>query len=557
MSENNSEKNRVNISFDEKTYPVKVSTSLNELLSTLPSRSPSPLAAVVNGELQSLSYRLYADSSIVWLDHSNSGSRLYKRGLLFVMLMACTKLFPDRRPHVSHSLDNGIYCLMEDGGQLTLEEIAVLHREMESLIKEDLPIYENLLSKDDAVRFFQAKGDVEKAELLSCRRSETLHLYSCGGFSEYLFGHMPTRTGQLSDFKLLPFDEGFVLMLPAQKDASFSTEQFSEPRRLQAVLTETKLWGEKLGVGNITQLNRLVKKGDLNELILVNEVLHSRELSRIADSIYADFPAVRVVLVAGPSSSGKTTFTQRLSLQFRALGLRPVTISLDDYFLNRCDTPLDEYGKPDFESVHALDLELFNKNLHDLIDGRQVLIPRYDFVTGARAAEGVPYTLAADQLVIIEGLHGLNEDLTAAIPAQNKRKVYVSALTQLNMDDYTPIPSSDNRLFRRIVRDMQFRNASAEQTLLHWPSVRRGEFANIFPFQEQADYFFNSSLIYELTVLRPLVEPALEEIKPSSPVFLEAKRLKRFIQYFAEGEAKCIPLDSILQEFLGKSCFFN
>jgi len=561
MTENNQQGQEVvkyvKIKADGGTFRVPVGSSLLSVLEIMPPRNPKPLSAVVNGQMQPLAYTVFVDSEIVWLDHSNSGTRLYKRALIFVMLMAKRKLFPQHELRVLYSLDNGSYCTLKGQQELSAEDIADLQSEMQRIVDADLPISDNIISKEDAIKFFSDNEEYEKAALLSMRDSSTLHLYSCGEISEYFFGHMPPSTGLLNEFYLVPFDEGFVLMLPAEKGMGFKHGEFKEPRRMQAILSERERWNEKLNTATITQLNRHIDEGRLNELVLVNEAFHARELVKIADSIFADFPRVRIVLVAGPSSSGKTTFTQRLAIQFLTLGIRPITISLDDYFFNREDTPTDEFGEKNFESIEAVDVDLFGIHLNALLKGDEVFIPRYDFVTGTRMAEGIPCRLQKDQILIIEGIHGLNDVLVAAIPPESRRRIYISALAQLNMDDYTPIQSSDNRLIRRIARDMQFRNCTAEETIIRWQSVRRGEFINIFPYQEQADYFFNSSLTYELPVLRPLVEKSLSEIRIDSPAHLDARRLKRFIQYFVPAETHCIPLDSILQEFLGESCFYK
>ncbi|MCL2677506.1 MAG: nucleoside kinase [Clostridiales bacterium] len=548
----------VNITAGEETHAVELGSTLYQILEVIPRRPIEPVAAIVNGNMQELSYRIYSDSQVVWQDYTTaSGNRLYKRSVVFLLLIAAANLFPRHRLKVSHSLDNGSYCFLQGPEKTGAQEIAALEAEMRRLVALDLPIADSLLTKEDMVNFFRSQGKEQKAELPERRKSSTTHLYSCQGVSEYLFGHMAPRTGLLHNFELILFDEGFVLRLPIQKDIGFKEAAFMEPRRLQAILKESRRWVEKLGVANITDLNRLTERGKMTELILINEALHARELTKISDGVYSRFPQTRLVLVAGPSSSGKTTFTQRLAIHFRALGLRPLTISLDDYFLNRDQTPLDHQGEKDYESLQALDLKLFNQQLKALMKGKEVRLPRYDFITGRSSRQAEACRLDDDQLIIVEGIHAINEELTSGISEENKCKVYVSALTQLSFDDYTPIASSDNRLFRRMVRDMQFRGSSPEQTILRWGSVRRGEFANIFPYQEQADYFFNSALSYELSVLRPFIEGPLSRIGADSPAFTEAKRLRQLIEYFEPVEPLCIPLDSILQEFLGKSCFFT
>lgn len=540
----------------DQTLEVPQGSSLEEVLKLLPQRDPAPVAAIVNGGLQELGYRLYAPSEIQWLDYySPNGHRIYKRSLIFVLLVAAKRLFPERRLHISHSLENGSYCRLEGAQPLQAAEVERLQTMMWEIVAADLPIHCNSVSREDAVAFFANEGKADKAALIALRQNNRINLYTLDTETEYFFGRMANRTGLLNQFQLLYFDEGILLRLPPQRHIGFDNADFLYHRRLQATLQEYHQHSDRLGVRTVSDLNRVIEQGDSAQLSMVEETIQDRSLHKIADNIAADFPQVRLVLIAGPSCSGKTTFTQRLSTQFRALGIHPIPISMDDYFIDREDTPLDDEGKYDFESIRALDLPLFNQHLADLIAGKEVQIPRYNFVTGRRAEESYPCRLEEDKIILIEGIHGLNDMLTEAIPAKQKRKIYISALTQLNMDDYTPIPSSDNRLYRRIVRDMQFRGKSAEESLLLWPSVRKGEAKNIFAFQENADYYFNSAMLYELAALRKLVEPALAAIESDSPVYLEAKRLLRFIQYFLPMDDRYIPNDSILQEFLGGSIF--
>ncbi len=549
--------NTVKIIYDEnKTAETAMGQTLEGLLKELPPRELQPVGAVVNGGLRELSYPLYADSKIRFLDYTSpNGHRIYKRSLIFVLLLAAKRLYPKRQLKVNHSLENGSYCQLLGGPPLSPGEIKALEEEMAGIIKANLPITLNELSQQDAVAYFEARGELDKASLIAMRKSNRLNLYTLDGIGEYFFGRMANRTGLLSRFQLLPFDEGMVLRLPALRDTGFSNDTFTQPRRLYATLREYREHTRFLEVKTVPQLNRVINQGQIAQLSLVEEAIQERNLHHIADSIAADFPQVRLVLIAGPSCSGKTTFTQRLAIQFKALGIHPLPISLDDYFIDRENTPLDEYGEKDFESIHALDLPLFNRHLQALLEGEEVQIPRYDFHSGQRGEESCPCRLDENKIILIEGIHGLNEELTAAIPHSKKRKIYISALTQLNMDEYTPIPTSDNRLYRRIIRDMQFRNHTAEQTIALWNSVRRGEAKNIFPFQEDADYFFNSAFLHELAIIRPLVEPSLEEIGCGAPAYLEARRLLRFIQYVLPAPRDFIPNNSILQEFLGGSIF--
>ena len=546
----------VTIKYDEtQSAPIPKGNTLKEALTKLPMRSPQPVAAIVNGRLEDLDCPLEHDSNIIWLDYKiPDGHRIYKRSLIFVLILATKRILPQHQLYVSHSLENGSYCELIGEEPITDEYIAKIEKEMQKIVADDLPITSKQLNKKEAAEFLRSQNKKEKAELVLKQSRDNIKIYTLAEISDFLFGIMATHTGILNNFHLIPFDEGFVLRLPAAKDIGFSAGPFTEPRHLQAVLREYDNFCRLLGVRTIAELNNIIKEKGIEELSLIGETMQERSLHKIADNIMEDYPTVKIILIAGPSCSGKTTFTHKLAIQFRTLGIQPIIISLDNYFINRDDTPLDEYGEKDFESINALDLPLFNSHLLALLKGEEVHTPQYDFASGSRKKETISCSLKGQKIILIEGIHGLNEKLTAAIPKRNKRKIYVSALTQLNMDEYTPIPSSDNRLLRRIVRDMQFRSHDAEKTIMIWNSVRRGEFKNIFPYQENADYYFNSALIHEFSILRSLLEPALKAINTQSEAYPVAERLSQFIEFFTPVDPKKIPCDSILQEFLGYSC---
>ncbi|MEL7564018.1 MAG: nucleoside kinase [Dehalobacterium sp.] len=547
----------VKIKIGEKIYPVAQGTSLSDVLDQYPSSSFPIVGAIVNGELQELTYPLYADSIVNWLDiTSDAGVRIYKRSLYFVLLAAINKIFPNYRLKIEHSIAQGNYCELRGKDALTRSDLAAIEQEMRSMIDRDLSITRRDVSKDDAIKYFQSQGRLEKARLLKYKSNDTVSLYSCGSVTDYFFGPLVPNTGRLQFFELRFFAPGFIIRMP-EKSTPDALLPYQEPKKLAAIFRESELRGELMQVENIAQLNGIIESGAHNEVIQMAETLHERDLSKIAGSICADCPEVKLVLIAGPSSSGKTTFAQRLSIQFRVNGIKPVAISLDDYFVDREQTPRDEFGEFDYENIHALDLTLFNLHLAQLIEGKEVAVPKYDFITGTRSSETQKVKLDKNQVLIVEGIHGLNEILTATIPKKNKRKIYVSALTPLNIDDCNPISSSDTRLVRRMSRDLQFRGSSIESTLTRWPSVRRGEEKYIFPFQEDADFIFNSALSYELAVLKALVEPELKKMLPSSPQYPEAKRLLLFLQYFVPICPDGIPLNSILREFWGGSCFFS
>jgi len=542
------------ITIADQVYPIPQGVPLLALLESLP---PSPLpilAARVNGELHELTYPLYADSTVEWLDlSSDTGLRIYKRSLRLVLLMAAGKLFPERQLKIEHSINNGTYCELRGESPLSEEEISRLGEEMRQVVQADLPIIRREVTKSDAIRYFASQGREEKAQLLDYRPGDKVKLYSCGAVTDYFFGYMAPSTGCLGFFQLQSFNRGFLLIVPERKNPTVFISQ-PTPHKFAAVFADAQRIGELTGLENIAQLNQLIKSGRQDEVIQVAETLHERTLIKTADAISAD-RQVKLVLIAGPSSSGKTTFAQRLSIQFRANGIKPLAVSMDDYFINRDDTPLDPNGEPDFENINALDLELFNRHLESLIAGEEVLTPRYDFKTGMRQPEGQRLHLEPNQILIVEGIHGLNEMLTAAIPGHTKRKIYVSALTQLNVDDYAPISSSDSRLIRRMARDLQFRGISVQETLRRWPRVREGEEKYIFPFQEDADFIFNSALVYELAVLKGRVLEELKNIPPLTGEKMEAKRLASLLQYVLPASTDQVPIHSILREFLGGGCF--
>lgn len=519
-----------------------------------------PLAAIVNDNLQEMDYPLYIDSQVEWVDfNSNIGWRIYRRSLVFLLLLATLELFPERRLWVSHSLSEGLFCWLNDdtGRDLSAADVEQIESKMRQYVAEDLPITRTHLSREDAAALFRADGKEKKAQLMERRADEYLSLYSAKGLSEFFFGKMVLRAGLLKYFHLLPYEDGFVLHLPCREYLGCVERSDFLHKQLQTTLNEYAEWSELMGVRTVSDLNAVVDSGEdaFTELVLVAETLQERNLHHVSDAIYADFPTARLVLLAGPSSSGKTTTTRRLGIQFRTLGLYPVMISLDDYFVDRDSTPLDERGKPDLEGLAALNLELFEENMRDLLEGREAKLPRYDFTCGKSCENFRRLRLAENQILLVEGIHALNEKLTAGISYKHKRKVFISALTQLNLDAYNPVSASDNRLIRRIVRDMQFRNTTPEATLMHWDEVRRGEHRNIFPFQEEADFFINSVLIYELPILRPVIESALVAVSDDHPSYLEAQRILRLIRYFSPASAEVVPRNSILQEFLGHSIF--
>ena len=550
----------ITITYDEgQTVSVNKGVSLDEILSMLPPREKIPVAATVNGALQELDYPIYIDSTVKWVDFNcNLGWRIYQRSLIFLLLLAVKELYPERRLWVSHSLSEGLFCRLDGGdGLVTNAQVKALSAKMRAYVEADIPFERSMLSLSDAVAFFRANGNEKKAELIEERNEDYVAIYTVGNVSEYLFGRMTTRAGVLTQFALLPFEHGFVLRLPARRYLGCMDRCRIVAPQLHATLQKYGEWSSLMGVQTVSDLNQVVQAGqrEFTDLVLVSENLYERSLHDITDQILEDFPTARLIMLAGPSSSGKTTSAKRLSIEFRTMGIKPVMISLDDYFVDRDKTPLDKWGKPDYEGLAALDLKLFQQNMRTLLAGYEAALPRYDFIQGKSQPEHRLIKLEDDQVLIVEGIHALNEKLLQGIPPEMVRKVFVSALTQLNLDAYTPVSGSDNRLIRRMVRDMQFRGMSPIATLEYWDEVRRGEHHNIFPWQERADFFINSALIYELPVLRPLIEDSLAAVTPEQEGYLEARRMLRLIRYFAPAPADIIPRNSILQEFIGNSIF--
>ncbi len=515
------------------------------------------VAAAVDNDVKDLQTTVKDGSKITFIDLTREeGMRVYRRSLVFVMIVAARDLFPDGKVTVEHSLGKGLYCEVDLGRELTAEDVARIEERMRQIVSEDRPFVRKRMPRAEAITLSRASGQREKVKLLGQLQRDFVSMYFCGEAYDYFYGTMVPSTGYLKVFELKLYPPGLILRFP-EKEAPDVLPPLVEQRKLFKIFQEAEQWGKILRCPYVADLNEYAARGQTAELIRVAEALHEKKLAQIADYISEHTNQVRVILVAGPSSSGKTTFAQRLNVQLRVNGVRPVPISLDDYFVDRDHTPRDEKGNYDFEAIEALDLELFNEHLVRLLQGERVKIPTYNFMSGQREYRGHVIKLEPDQPLIIEGIHGLNERLTRSVPRDKKVKIYISALTQLSVDNHNRIPTTDTRLIRRIVRDSQFRAHDALKTLEVWPSVRRGEERNIFPFQEDADIMFNSALIYELGVLRTCAEGLLQQIGPDSPAYSEAQRLLNFLSYFAVLPDDDIPANSILREFVGKSCFYS
>lgn len=511
----------------------------------------------VNGKLQELHKKVKDGGEVSFVTTADAaGSLSYKRSVTQLMLKAVYDM--EEAEHIEKvsilfSLSKGYYCKIT--GSVTVDEafLSRVKARMDELVAQNIPIKKKSIHTDDAVALFRRHRMYDKEKLFRFRRVSKVNIYSIGEFEDYYYGYMVPCTGLLKYYDLRKYDEGFVLQLPTMQEPT-KIPPFDPQVKLFQVLKDSKKWGERLELDTVGELNETIARGGLNEMILVQEALQEKKIAEIAHEIASNLQK-KFVMIAGPSSSGKTTFSHRLSIQLKANGMNPHPIALDDYFINRADCPLDEYGKPDFEGLAALDVEQFNRDMTALLNGERVEIPYYNFKTGMREYRGNFKQLGEGDILVLEGIHGLNDALSYSLPKESKYKIYISALTQLNIDEHNRIPSTDGRLIRRMVRDARTRGITAKGTLNMWSSVRRGEEKNIFPYQEEADVMFNSALIYELAVLKQFAEPILFGIGKEEPEYAEAKRLLKFLDYFLGIPTEDIPKNSILREFIGGSCF--
>ncbi|MDF2673782.1 MAG: hypothetical protein K0R09_2047 [Clostridiales bacterium] len=515
------------------------------------------LISKVNNELVELNEKIYKDCSVDLLTlECYEARRIFVRGLTFVLIRAVVEMFPHASVTIEHSLSKGIYGEIHKTPTLNKEDIAIIEKRMREIIAEDTPFNKETMSLSRAEEVFNQYGMKDKLRLFKYWKEDRVDVCKCEGIYGYFYGKMVPSTGYLKQFELMYYEPGFLLRHPDTYSPNVIPE-FKEQRGLFQVFREAEEWAKILDVGDVGALNDKISTGEMGGIIRISEALHEKKMAHIADMIAEKRDKVKLVLIAGPSSSGKTTFSKRLSIQLRVNGLKPYAISLDDYFINREETPRDETGEYDFESIYALDLNLLNEHLNKLMAGEEVELPTFNFLTGKREFNGKKLMLTEDMILIAEGIHGLNDVLTRDIKQENKFKIYVSALTQLNIDNHNRIPTTDVRILRRIVRDHRTRGKDAETTLLGWTSLRRGEDKNIFPFQEEGDVMFNSTLVYELGALKKYAEPLLQQINNSSRAYSEARRLLGFLNYFLPVEVNEIPNNSIIREFIGGSCFYK
>lgn len=515
------------------------------------------LLATVNGKLQELHKTIPDDAEVGFLTAADKpGMLTYRRSALLMML----KAFYDvagrdnvRKLSVEFAVGNGLYIDAEGDFERNEELLSRVKAKMREYCEARIPIKKRSVNTDEAMELFHRHKMYDKERLFYYRRVSRVNIYSIGGFEDYYYGYMVPDTGYIRYFDLELYQDGIMLMLPDSSDPK-TVQKFEPKDKLFQVMKEADVWGRKLQVPNVGALNQCISSGGMNELILVQEALMEKKIGDIAEMI-ASRPDKKFVMIAGPSSSGKTTFSHRLSIQLRAKGLTPHPIAVDNYFVNRVDSPRDENGNYNYEALECLDIKLFNENMSDLLAGKRVQLPVYNFISGEREYRGDYLQLGAEDILVIEGIHCLNEKLSYSLPRENKFKIYISALTQLNIDEHNRIPTTDGRLIRRMVRDARTRGASAQDTIRMWPSVRKGEKENIFPYQEDADVMFNSALVYELSVLKQYAEPILFSVPRDSAEYVEAKRLLKFLDYFLGVSSEDIPRNSIVREFIGGSCF--
>lgn len=545
-----------------KNHKIPLGFTLEEVYDMLELNMPfGATSAKVNNKVEGLHFMFFNDKDVEFLDiTSPSGLRTYTRSLFFVLHKAVADLYPSARLRIDTPVSNGYYCCLAFDGEFTPEPspvspevVAALKQRMQEIVAADMPFHRITCPTEEAIALFREQGLEDKVQLLESCGSLYTHYYTLGETADYFYGSLLIKTSQLYLFDIVPYGDGLLLRLPDPKNPHQLQPMVEQPKMFD-VFREQHRWQEILGISTVGEFNKACAMGHTNQLINVSEALQEKRISRIADRI-AQNPDIKVILIAGPSSSGKTTFSKRLSVQLMAAGKWPEALSLDDYFVHRTETPLDEKGEYDYESLYALNIPLLNEQINALLAGEEVELPRYNFQTGMREMSGRKLRLKPNTLLILEGIHALNPALTEAIDAKHKFKIYASALTTILLDNHNYIPTSDNRLLRRIVRDYKYRGYSAEDTIRRWPSVRAGENKWIFPFQEQADEMVNTALLFELAALRTQAIPVLEEVPESAPEYSEAYRLRKFLSYIKPIPLDGLPPTSLLREFVGGSTF--
>ena len=544
---------------NKETREFPEGTSLIDIYRELGLNMPyGPVSAKVNNKVENLNFRVYYNKDIEFLDiTSASGMRTYVRSLCFILVKAVDDLYPCGTISLEHPVSKGYFCKLHIDRTIGLDDVSRIKKRMQEIINEDLPITRYEQRTEDVIKIFQERGMTDKVKLLSTSGKLYSFYYRLGDTLDCYYSSLVPSTGYIKKFDIVKYYDGLLLQIP-NKNNPEKIEELIKQEKMLEVFQEHHRWNEILGISTVGDFNIACNEGHAIDLINVSEALQERKIVKIADEIAArqvDENRVKIILISGPSSSGKTTFSKRLSIQLMTNGLKPYPISLDDYFVNRDNTPLDENGNHDFESLYAVDLPFFKKQLDTLLEGGEVELPKFNFSSGMRESSGIKFRLEDNMILILEGIHALNPELTPNIPVENKYKIYVSALTTILLDKHNYIPTTDNRLLRRIIRDSKYRGSSAESTIARWPSVRAGEEKWIFPYQENADAMFNSALLFELAVIKDHIEPILRKVPNKCPEYSEAHRLLHFLSYFVSIQDTELPPTSLLREFLGGSSF--
>ena len=542
------------IQYKDKVMEFDKPMTINELLKEeIENSEYTVVAAVFNNEYKNLESIIAEDGKIELIDiSSKEGMKVYRRTLVYIVGKAFENLCPDKKMEVNYQLSNSMFCDLIDE-EVTDEFLEELAQEVRRIVKEDLPIRQVIMNREEATKFFN-ETDTSKGRLqLDLEGNNEIFMYYCEDYYNYCYGTLANRTGIAKIFEIVKYNDGFLIRYPSQNDPE-KMPKFVKNKKLAWAMEEYDDINKIMKIERVYRINEAIKEGTIKDIILLAEALHEKKIAKIADNI-AKNKNIKMILIAGPSSSGKTTFAQRLGIQLKLNRIKPVTISVDNYFVERKDTPRDENGEYDFECLEAIDLELFNNHLTRLLNGEEVEMPEFDFFEGTKRYNGKKLKLEKDEVLVIEGIHCLNDKLTSKIPAEQKYKIYISALTVLNLDRFNRISTTDTRLIRRIVRDYQFRGYSAKHTIASWNKVNEGEKKNIFPFQEESNFIFNTSLVYEIGALKPIIMPLLKEITKEDPEYAEAFRIMNMLKYFEEIPKEFVPNKSLLKEFLGGGDF--
>ena len=544
----------MNITYKNEILKCKKGAKISDVLKTqIEENKYKVVGAKFNNEYQNLDYNINEDGKVDLIDISmKEGTKIYRRTLIYIMGMAFAEVMPQALLTVDYQLSNEMFCEIENI-EVTKELITKVKAKMQEIIDKKLTIEKKVMNRVEAKKFFEDTGTIRGKLQLDLKSNKKIVMYFCNDYYNYSYGILANNTDAIEAFDLVTYNNGFLIRYPSTTSIG-KVPKHLKTQKLSWALNEYKDVYKTLSINTVYKLNQAILEDKIKDVIMLSEALHEKNIAKIADKIRKN-KNIKIILVAGPSSSGKTTFAQRLGIELRLNGMKPITVSVDNYFVERKDTPLDENGEYDFDCLEAVDLKLFNEHLEKLLNGKEIDVPEFDFLVGTKKYNGKKMKLNDDEVLVIEGIHCLNDELTKKIPQEQKYKIYISALTVLNMDYYNRISTTDNRLLRRIVRDYQYRGYSAKDTLATWHKVNRGEEKNIFPYQEQANAIFNTSLIYEIAALKPIVLPLLEEIQKDEPEYAEAKRLINLIKYFEQIPEEYVPKNSLLREFIGGSDF--